>query len=269
MSVEVENYKSFINIEEDLKFLTKSKIRLKILNCLNQAPHTIKEIVKITNLTYSSVSSNINKLEKNNNIYKENNKFKLNYLTKIHLKNLLDFNQSLEIINNYEEFWNKHNIGDLDYNSIKNITELYNSELVKSTDVDIYKTHNTIIEDFIKSKKIKAIFPYLHPDYPKIIESKLKENCEIELIINNNIYKNLILNINDNIRKEMSKKGNLIVHSTKEPLNIYLTICDKQMSLGLFKNDKSFDQNRILTSSNKKSLEWSKNLFEVIKNRVN
>ena len=37
------------------------------------------------------------------------------------------------------------------------------------------------------------------------------------------------------------------------------------MSLGLFKTDKSFDQNRILISDRDKSKKWVENLFENIK----
>lgn len=40
------------------------------------------------------------------------------------------------------------------------------------------------------------------------------------------------------------------------------------MSLGLFKNDGSFDQNRILISDNQKSHKWAENLFENIKSDV-
>ncbi|MCQ2972350.1 MAG: DUF1724 domain-containing protein [archaeon] len=40
------------------------------------------------------------------------------------------------------------------------------------------------------------------------------------------------------------------------------------MSLGLFKNDGSFDQNRLLTSQNEKSVIWANNLFEKIEERV-
>ena len=40
------------------------------------------------------------------------------------------------------------------------------------------------------------------------------------------------------------------------------------MSLGLFKNDGSFDQNRILISENEKSLFWANNLFETLLQQV-
>ncbi|MDO5848858.1 MAG: DUF1724 domain-containing protein [Methanobrevibacter sp.] len=263
-----ENYKTLSKIQDELKFLTKSEIRLEILNCLNQAPYTVKEIVDITGMTYSSVSSNVNKLEKNNNIYKKDNKFQIDYLTKIYFENIVNFKRSLEIITNFEEFWNKHNINKIDYESVKNLTDLYNSELVESTSIDIYKTYNTIKTQMINSKRIEAVFPYLHPDYPKLIENELRNGARIDLIINDAIYKDLILTIEDDLRRESMKNGNLTVKSVKAPLNIYLTICDDEMSLGLFKNDDSFDQNRILISSNEKSVDWGHKLFDHIKNNI-
>ena len=51
-------------------------------------------------------------------------------------------------------------------------------------------------------------------------------------------------------------------------MNLYLTICDRNMSLGLFKTDGSFDQNRILISKDEKSYEWAEDLFEYVKDMV-
>lgn len=263
-----ENYSTLLKIEEDMKFLTKSEIRLKILRCLNFSPTSIKEIVKKTGLTYSSVSSNINKLQKKNKIVKKDNKFQLSHITQINLENILDFHKTLELIENYEKFWNKHNIDFINHNAQQNLTDLYSAKLIESTSIDIYKTHNTIKKYLLNSKKIKAIFPYLHPDYPKIIENILENNGEIELIINDTIYNNLILKIKEEIRQEAIKNNKLIVHSIKKPVNIYLTSCETHMSLGLFKNDGSFDQNRILFSSNERSIKWGEQLFQDIKNKL-
>lgn len=263
-----ENYSTLLKIEEDMKFLTKSEIRLKILRCLNFSPTSIKEIVKKTGLTYSSVSSNINKLQKKNKIVKKDNKFQLSHITQINLENILDFHKTLELIENYEKFWNKHNIDFINHNAQQNLTDLYSAQLIESTSIDIYKTHNTIKKYLLNSKKIKAIFPYLHPDYPKIIESILENNGEIELIINDTIYNNLILKIKEETRQKAMKNNKLIVHSIKKPVNIYLTSCETHMSLGLFKNDGSFDQNRILFSSNERSIKWGDQLFQDIKNKL-
>ena len=56
-------------LNNDITFLAKSEIRLKILTELNNRPQTVKEIVDKTNMVYSSVSNNLNKDEDITSIY--------------------------------------------------------------------------------------------------------------------------------------------------------------------------------------------------------
>ena len=140
--------------------------------------------------------------------------------------------------------------------------------MIETTPIDIFKTHNTIREQIIHSKKVQAIFPYLHPEYPKLIEKVLNNEGSVELIIPPTIFKELILRIDERTRKKAIRQGKLRAYNFKNDLNIYLTLCDKNISLGLFKNDGSFDQNRILISNNSKSYTWASELFKHIKKQV-
>lgn len=256
------------NIDNDIKFLAQSEIRLKILCELDKEPNNIRELAKKTNITYSSITSNITKLEKHEYIIKEDNKYHINPMTRAYFKSIMDFKNSVDIVNNFDSFWNKHNLNQLSIDSIRRITDLEQSKLIETTPVDIYKTHNTIKQQIIESKNIKAIFPYLHPDYPKLIEEALINRGSVNLIIPKSIFKELVSNIDDNIRKPAIKKGKLKIHIFSDDLSLYLTICDKTMSLGLFKNDGSFDQNRILISDDKKSINWASELFNHVKKQV-
>ncbi len=256
------------DINNDIKFLAKSEIRLKILSELESGPKTIKELVKLTKITYSSVSSNLNKLETTEYVKKIKNRYQLNPLSGIYFKTLMEFKMSLDFIDNFDELWDKHNIDQINIESMRNITHLKDSILIETTPIDIYKTHNEIKMHILESNNLKAVFPYLHPEYPKLIESILKKNGDVELIIPRTIFKQTIFNIDEKIRKEAAKNGKLHVYSIKNDIQLYLTICDETMSLGLFKNDGSFDQNRILISNSDSSKYWAENLFEHVKNSV-
>ena len=260
------NFQNEIN--NDIKFLAKSEIRLKILSELYESPNNIRGLVKNTNITYSSVSSNISKLEQNDHIEKIDNKYHINPMSEIYFKTLMDFKTSVDLITDFNDFWDEHNLNQLSIDCIMNITDLKDSRLIETTPIDIYKTHNTIKSQLLETNSIKAIFPYLHPEYPQLIEHILKNNGSVELLIPRSIYKAIMSSISDNIRKNASKMGKLIAYPIKDELKIYLTICDKSMSLGLFKNDGSFDQNRILISDSEKSQKWANNLFENIKHDV-
>jgi predicted transcriptional regulator len=256
------------DINNDMKFLAKSEIRLKILSELNKNPDNVRGLVKKTKITYSTISSNIGKLEKNNYITKVHNKYYVNPMTEVYFKTLMDFKTSVDLVNNFDSFWNKHNLNQLSINSIRRITDLKNSKLVETTPIDIYKTHDTIKQQIINSKNVMAVFPYLHPDYPKLIEDVLRNNGSVELILPQGIFKELMSRVDSQIRKNAIKNGKFNVFIFKKELNLYLTICDETMSLGLFKNDGSFDQNRILISNDSKAHKWAAELFEHVKHEV-
>lgn len=255
-------------INDDIKFLAKSEIRLKILSELNKKPNNVRGLVKKTKITYSSVSSNILKLEKNNYLKKIKNMYHVTPMAELYFNSLMDFKNSADLINKNISFWNKHNIDQFSTEAAKSITDLKNSTIIETTPIDIYKTHNTTKEQLIQSKNVRAIFPYLHPEYPKIIEQILNNDGYVELIIPEMILKEIINQIDHKIRNHAMKNRKLTIYKTSNNLDLYLTICDESMSLGLFKSDGSFDQNRILISSNPKSQKWANNLFEHVKNQV-
>lgn len=120
----------------------------------------------------------------------------------------------------------------------------------------------------LNSINVKAIFPYLHPEYPELIGKILSNGGTVELILPKSIFKELVFRINKKVRKKAIKNGKLKIYSFKKDLNLYLSICDETMSLGLFKNDGSFDQNRILISDDLKSHTWAEELFEHVKKQV-
>jgi len=261
-------YENLNKIEVQIKFLTKSEIRLRILNCLKKKPSSIKDIVEETKLTYSSISSNMAKLYKKEYIYKSSGKYYINPICNIYLKNLLEFDQLIKLIGEFKTFWGKHILNEININSLREITDLNESELIESTPIDIYKPHNHMKNLISNSNEIKAIFPFLHPDYPKIIENLLEKNSKIEIIIPKSIESQLFENMDKNIVKEGIKNKKLKVKIIKENINLSLVINKYHMSLGLFKIDGSYDQNRLLTSKTPEAIAWASNLFIKINNTV-
>ena len=185
----------------------------------------------------------------------------------MYLKSLMEFRNSINMIKDYNDFWDKHDLNQMDIESIKNINALKDSTLIETTPTDIYKTHNTIKKYMTNSKSLKAILPYLHPEYPKLVENILKNGGSVELILPKSIFNETMSKINKNVKRTAIKEKRLKIYSSKNDLKIYLIIFDKTMSLGLFKNDNSFDQNRILISQHESSHKWAEELYEHVKMR--
>ena len=115
-------------INNDIKFLAKSEIRLKILSELYNHPNSVRGIVNKTDITYSSVSSNLIKLEDRQFVKRVDNNYHLKPITKMYLKSLMEFRNSINMIKDYNDFWDKHDLNQMDIESIKNINDKGDAE---------------------------------------------------------------------------------------------------------------------------------------------
>ena len=59
-------------IQKEIKFLTNSDNRLKVIHCLFKSPQTLKEIHEKTGLNYSAISVNVSSLEERGYVVNQN-----------------------------------------------------------------------------------------------------------------------------------------------------------------------------------------------------
>lgn len=255
-------FSSYEFIENDLKFLINSKIRMKILNCLLFGSFSMKDIHIKANLSYSSISNNIHKLEEKGYIIQRSGKYQLKNLIKMKLQDIIDFNDSINVLNKYSNFWKDHNTESIAVESLKNISQLNCSKIIESDPTDIYKTHN-YFKDLIKeSNTIKSIFPFIHPEYYLIFESLIENGANIELLLPKSIATSFIKSLNPNLIKIALTREKLKIKSLNIEIKFALTVANNFISLGLFKFDNSYDQNKILVSKTKKAINWGNKTFE-------
>ena len=257
-----EYFKEYESVSENIKFITNSKIRLKILATLYNKPSAMKDIHLSTSLSYSSISSNISKLEEKKLVYRESNIYFLNNDIKLYLMFILDFNKSLLFINEFSSLFMKHNISNFPRDLLNQLYLLEDSELIESSKNDIYRPYDTIKNILNKESNLKIVLPFYYHNLINSISSAVENNNSVEIILSKNIASNF---------KENSLNNNVKCFKVEENSCFSLFLSNKSMALGLFKKEGSYDQNRILYSENKNSLIWAENLFNntLLKNSLN
>ena len=97
-----KNYlESYELISEEVKYMTNSIIRLKILATLYKCPLNMKDLNSITSLSYSSISSNLHNLELKGHVYREHNKYYLSNTTKLEVEQVLKLGNLLNLLNDF------------------------------------------------------------------------------------------------------------------------------------------------------------------------
>lgn len=253
---------NFLELQEDIKFLINSEIRLKILGCLYNSSASIKQIEGITNYSYSSILDNINKLEQKKFIYSIEEKFYLYNKTRLKLNSILYFNKSATFLRENSDFLNQSLI-DINSEAIKDLSALEGSRLIESNNIDLFKATEIFQRSLMGFKFLKGIFPYFHPRHDDIISYWIDNDCTVELILPDEVseaVKNFII---DYVPKSPGIKNRFVkLKPNDHNIQLAFTVSDKCFVLALYTKSGQFNQNAVLVSTNPEAITFGLKLFE-------
>lgn len=246
--------KSYESVSEDIKYLTNSLVRLKIMACLYDKPQNMKDLNDLTGISYSSISSNMHDLELKGYLYRESNKYFLSNALKLKIENLMEFKEVLTLLNEFFNILDKHLVEMIPNQSIAELYLLGKATLLESDDIDVYRMYNYIENSLTFANEVKCVLPFYYESFDRKLNALIEINKPVEAIIPYSLT------------TTFEEKSNIKNLSTYKGKNNFLLVCtDDVMILGLFKENGYFDQNRLLTSKNPDSIKWAENLFENFK----
>ncbi len=247
----LENYES---ISKEVKYLTNSLSRLKVMATLSESPKNMKQLTDVTGLSYGSISSSLHDLELEGYVYRESNKYFLSNSLKLQIENILELNEIIEVINKFFNILDKHLVCMIPNQSVAELYLIGQASLIESGGIDAYRTYNYIETMLKEAESVKCILPFNYENFNLLLDELVTNKKSVEAIVPDDLL---------HIFEENSKIDKL--SSFKKENNFLLIITDKVMILGLFKEDGDFDQNRLLVSKNENSLVWANNLFKNFK----
>lgn len=247
---------SYNIISEDIKFVSNSLIRLKVLNALYEKPGNMKELATDTKLGYSSISGILHGLELKNLVYRKTNKYYLVNLLKLQVKNIQEFSVTVNLLDEIYNIIEGHAISEIPINSVNDMYLLGDSELMESDCINMDKIFNLIDDTLSQAKSARCILPIYHENINSRLNELISKGKFVEIKASESVFDVYIKN---------SQVKDLSKFKTKN--NFLLIVTDNVMLLGLFRDNGFFDQNRLLASYSKDSLKWANNLFMYFKKR--
>lgn len=98
-------------------------------------------------------------------------------------------------------------------------------------------------------------------DYSLLFEKLVDKEINIELLFSKEISKNFIESLDSDMIKKGLKNEKFNIKTSKPNCKFLLALSRNFILLGLFKDDSTFDQNRLLISNQKKAIEWGNIIF--------
>lgn len=263
----IDTLNCYEDIKGDIKFVTTSSVRTKIILSLNKGNKDLNTIKNELNLESSAALHALKKLESQNIIIKKENEYSLSSIGKLYAVKSENLFKSFYTIEKYEKIWLDHGIDGIPKNLLNEIRYLNNSFLVESTPTDIIKPHSHYAELVNKAHKIKSTLPIFYYPYIDLYKNALKRNTDVELILTQLILDKMTETAGTEFLKEILSSKNFKLYMIDEDMKTVFTVTENFLSLGLFSTEGLYDATINLTSYDAYAIEWGNKLFNYYLNK--
>jgi predicted transcriptional regulator len=251
-------FELYEEIKEDLKFITSSDIRAKIIISLKEGPKKLGDLKNEVHMRSSSILHSMSQLETKNLITREFQSYSLSQTGEMAATVLIGMVNSFYLIKENENFWLNHDINEIPEDLMGKIDDLSGFKIITFPD---FSEKSPFKELLLDSKVLKGIIsPLIIYDELEVVTKKE----DIHLILANN-------NSNEVIEKlkfqDISITENIKLWKINGNLKLILIVTDNFILLNLpqvLKNDSI----SCLISETEESIEWGNKLFNYYLNQA-
>ena len=257
-----EDFKIIEEFEEEIKFYVNSDLRLEILTNLFTTPLTLKLLHINTGLNYTSISSNVLKLESNNILKKKKDFYYLKNQAKFKLLTILLLENNLEMLKEYETYLNNHKVKEDRIESLSILPYAANIDLVQASNINPDIVIDLIYENMLNRGAVKTICTYLHPNIDELIQYLMETSSDFEAIVPLSVAKTMLTHAMDyKTEHPLKNKFFNIKPVLDENLQIVLVVSRDKVLLGLTWFTGKFNKNCVLISHEPVVIDWAYTLF--------
>lgn len=246
-------FKVYEEIKDDLKFITSSDIRVKIIISLKEGPKKLGDLKNEVHMRSSSILHSMSQLETKNLITREFQNYSLSQTGEMAATVLIDIVNSFSLIKENKNFWLNHDINEIPEDLIRKIDDLSDFKVI-TYPISDFSEQSPFKELFLNCKVIKGIIsPLIIHDELEVVNKKE----HINFILANNSPNDIIEKLK---LQNISITENIKLWKIKDNLKLILIVTDNFMLLNLPKLHEE-DSISYLISKTEESVEWGNKLF--------
>jgi len=253
----------FTRIMGDIQALFRSRLQIQILIALNDGTKTLAQLRDITGSSSQALIPKIRKLESSNFLVFSDYKYNPTPIGRIFTKKIQDIILFKSVIKKHNKFWDQHYTQAIPDEFFSYIGDLYNSEIITDTNTDIFNVYFNFLKIIQESEEIYILSPISSPAHIDAVLKRIKEGAYVETLVGKDLIGHLSKSpLFDKIYELASHTKSKILVLDEMP-RLGLTVTNKYVSLGLFKNDGiTYDTTTDLFSADPMAVSWGHTLYQ-------
>ncbi|HWQ64017.1 MAG TPA: transcriptional regulator FilR1 domain-containing protein [Methanospirillum sp.] len=253
---------AYNDIRLGLESIFRSRLQMQILLSLGEGCKTLSDLRTITGSSSQAIIPRIRALEKRSFISAQKYQYCLTPLGRIFEAKINEITRLFSLLTNHDTFWQEHYLEGIPEQSIKEMSDLYNSQIIADTSVEIFQVYAHYQTAIEKAKRIHWISSMISPGHLQYVISQVIEGVPVEMIITAEVEMQLRAEPYASQLSQMRACSNYIQYISDNPLKFGLMVTDTELILGLYKQDMTtFDASSHFTSHDSQALSWGERVF--------
>jgi predicted transcriptional regulator len=247
--------------EDALKSFTRSKVRTKILLCLNEGAKSTSDLEKEMGIRNTTILHAIREMTDSDLVIRTDHGYCLTNLGKMQAYMLTDMIDFVLVLEKYGDFWLTHDISAIPESLLTRIGMLSKSEILEGDPADILKTQEFFISELRRAKVIRGLSPIIIPGYAEAMATAVMNGAEVDLILSKPIM-DIVAKEHPEILKQLIDVDNFRLYRIDMDVTAAFTVTDSFFSLGLFRIDGGYDVGKDLNCVGGAAIAWGNGLFD-------
>lgn len=248
-----------------MDIVTLSGIRKELLLYLNDGPHSLSEIRDQFDITSPEVSPRIKELMEHKLVIFEGKKYHLTSMGRTVIKNFLPFIDTLNVFEQYPNFWDEHDVSSIPDKLLFRIGEIKNFIIIEDDMDNVNRTFGELNKLVTNSKSLVGVTCVFDESFPKIFLKVAKSNTPVSIVVTKEIF-NILKRNYANMIEEFCKVDNSI-YLLEEKIKISHIVTDDCLYFALCYKNGKLDLHSNLVSNDPSSIKWGMDLFEYYRAR--
>lgn len=248
-----------------MDIVTLSGIRKELLLYLDEGPRSLSEIRECFDITSPEVSPRIKELIEHKLVTFESKKYILTPMGKTIIRNFRPFRDTLNVFEQYQDFWDEHDLSSIPDEFLFRIGELKNYIIIEDDTFNINRTLNELNNLVSNSKNLVGVSCAFDESFPDIFLNIAKK-VPVSTVVTEEIFKIINDNKYEKLKKEFINTNNSI-YLLNEKIKISYVVNDDCLFFALCYKNGKLDLHSNIVSNDPSSIKWGKDLFEYYKIR--
>jgi predicted transcriptional regulator len=244
----------------------RSELKLNLLLSLKEGGKELSDLRDELGSSGSTIIHALQDLEELNLTRKTEKTYELTSMGEIFSIFLKDASSMMTVLEDFQDFWLRHEVETIPLELLKRIGELDGSYLVQDTRTDLAKVHITFQEILLTSRKVKGASPIFHPDYISVFQNLLNIGAKVQLVLTHDVLDRMLSLVDPRELSEYIVDDMLSIFLLDD-LRVALTVTENSFSLGLFSVDGTYDYGMDLISNTESAIKWGEQLFDELLSR--